>query len=50
MYYVKVWKLNDWWIMLYFEYSVDALNIKWKVISRSKETKLESKRETFVKV
>ena len=24
----KSMKLNDWWIMLYFEYGVDALNIK----------------------
>ena len=50
MYYVKVWKLNDWWIMLYFEYSVDALIIKWKIISRSKETRMKRIREAFVKI
>ena len=46
---MKVWKLNDWWIMLYFEYSVDALTIKWKIISRSKETRMTRKREAFKK-
>ena len=49
MYYVKVWKLNDWWIMLYFECSIDALTIKWKIISRSKETRMIRKREAFGK-
>ena len=49
MYYVKVWKSNDWWIMLYFEYGVDALTIKRK--SRSKETSMKrKKREVFGKV
>ena len=47
---MKVWKLNDGWTMLYFEYSVDALTIKWKIISRSKETRMKIKREPFVKV
>ena len=32
------------------KYNVDALNIKWKVILRSKETKMIRKREVFVKV
>ena len=50
MYYVKVWKLNDWWIMFYFEYGVDALTIKWKIISKSKETSMKRKREAFGKV
>ena len=31
------------------KYNVDALNIKWKVISRSKETRMIRKREAFVK-
>ena len=31
------------------KYNVDALNIKWKVISRSKETRIKRKREAFVK-
>ena len=35
--------------MLFFEYNVDALNIKWKVKSRSKETRMKRKREAFVK-
>ena len=35
--------------MLFFQYNVDALNIKWKVISRSKETRIKRKREVFVK-
>jgi len=30
MYYVKVWKLNNCWIMLFLECNVDALNIKRK--------------------
>jgi len=25
--------LSNQWIMLFFEYSVDTLNVKWKVIS-----------------
>ena len=36
--------------MLFFEYNVDAQNIKWKVISRSKETRIKRKMEAFVKV
>ena len=35
--------------MLFFQYSVDALNIKWKVISRTKKTRIKRKREVFVK-
>ena len=49
---MKVWKLNDWWIMLYFEYSIDALTIKGKMISRSKETTnfiLKMKKRSFCK-
>ena len=46
----EISNLNNWWIMLYFEYSVDALTIKWKIISRSKETKMKRKRKAFVKV
>ena len=36
--------------MLYFEYGVDALTIKWKIISRSKETSMKRKREDFGKI
>ena len=32
------------------KYNVDALNIKWKVILKSKETRMKRKREAFVKV
>ena len=32
------------------KYNVDALNIKWKVISRSKETKMKENREVLLKV
>ena len=42
---VKIEWLVDYVIL---EYSVDALNIEWKVISRSKETKMKRKREAFV--
>ena len=37
MYYVKVWKLNDRWIMLFFGYSVDALNIRRIFLSVKKQ-------------
>ena len=29
----EILNLNNWWIMSIFEYNVDALNMKWKVIS-----------------
>ena len=31
------------------KYNLDALNIKWKVISRSKKTRMNRKKEDFVK-
>ena len=49
MYYVKVWNLNDQWIMLFFEYSVDALNIEWEnLYQESKEIRMKRKRKSFV--
>ena len=47
--FCKSMKLNDWWIMLYFEYGVDTLTIKWKIISRSKENYSEKKKRRFWK-
>ena len=48
MYYVKfkIWITGGLCYLL--KYIVDALNIKWKVISRSKETRMK-KKEAFVK-
>ena len=49
MYYVKfrIWATSG--LCYPLKYNVDALNIKWIVISRSKETKMIRKREDFVK-
>ena len=49
MYYVKfkIWVTGGLCYLL--KYNVDILNIKWKVISRGKETIMKKKREAFVK-
>ena len=49
MYYVKfrIWATGG--LCYPLKYNVDTLNIKWTVISRSKETKMIRKREAFVK-
>ena len=49
MYYVKfrIWITGG--LCYRLKYILDALNIKWKVISKSKETRMKRKREAFVK-
>ena len=50
MYYVKfrIWITGG--LCYPLKYNVDAQNIKWKVISRSKETKMKENREALLKV
>ena len=49
MYYVK-FRIGVTGGLCYpLKYNVDVLHIKWKVISRSKETRMIRKREAFVK-
>ena len=49
MYYVRfrIWVTGG--LCYPLMYNVDALNIKWEIILRSKETRMIRKREAFVK-
>ena len=50
MYYVKVQKLNDWWIMLFFGVQCRCSECQVKgYIILSKETRIEKKKKAFGK-